>query len=200
MQRIAPSTELEAQIAELLTDGLSQDPERLTELGRRGARLIIQRGVEDEITGRTSAAKGSRNGTRPKHIQTAEGELTIAMPQVRNAALPFVSQLIPDARRGIRTRPLEALVIGSYVRGLSDRDIESLVQEAGPGSISRTSVSRICTELRDRYRAFCARDLSTCELLVLFLDAIYLPTRPSGPKEGVLVALRISANVPGRFG
>ena len=26
------------------------------------------------------------------------------------------------------------------------------------------------------------------ELLVLFLDAIYLPTRPSGGKEGVLVA------------
>ena len=123
-----------------------------------------------------------------KPIQTAEGELTIAMPQVRNTVAPFVSQIIPDARRGIRTRPLEALVIGSYVRGLSDRDIESLVQEAGLGSISKTSVSRICSELRDRYRAFCARDLSRCELLVLFLDAIYLPTRPSGPKEGVLVA------------
>jgi transposase-like protein len=196
MQRIAPSAELEAQIAELLTDELSQNAERLTELGRLGARLIIQRGVEDEITAflqraryeRTPAARGSRNGLRPKRIQTAEGELTIAMPQVRNVAVPFVSQLIPDARRGIRTRPLEALVIGSYVRGLSDRDIESLVDEAGLGSISKTSVSRMCSELRDRYRAFCARDLSTCELLVLLLDAIYLPTRPSGPKEGVLVA------------
>jgi transposase-like protein len=32
------------------------------------------------------------------------------------------------------------------------------------------------------------RSLGEVELLVLFCDAIYLPTRPSGPKEGVLVA------------
>jgi putative transposase len=71
---------------------------------------------------------------------------------------------------------------------LSDRDIESLVDEAGLGPISKTSISRICSELRDRYRAFCARSLADDELLALFLDAIYLPTRASGPKEGVLVA------------
>ncbi|HVC76818.1 MAG TPA: transposase, partial [Candidatus Micrarchaeaceae archaeon] len=37
-------------------------------------------------------------------------------------------------------------------------------------------------------RAFRARSLAEIKLLVLFLDAIYLPTRPSGAKEGVLVA------------
>jgi hypothetical protein len=31
----------------------------------------------------------------------------------------------------LRTRPLEALIIGGWVRGLSDRAIESLVAEAG---------------------------------------------------------------------
>jgi transposase-like protein len=50
------------------------------------------------------------------------------------------------------------------------------------------TASRVCQELRDRYRAFCARSLSGVELLAVFLDAIYLPTRPSGAKEGVLVA------------
>jgi transposase-like protein len=88
----------------------------------------------------------------------------------------------------VRTRALEALVIGAYVRGLSDRDLESLLAEAGLGRLSRSSVSRVCRELRDRYRAFCARSLSGIELLALFLDAVYLPTRPSGAKEGVLVA------------
>ena len=91
--------------------------------------------------------------------------------------------------RGIvRTRPLEALVIGAYVRGLSDRDIESLAREAGLGSISRTTVSTICRELRDRYRAFRARSLAEVRLLALFTDAIYLPVRTEGPREGVLVA------------
>ncbi len=49
-------------------------------------------------------------------------------------------------------------------------------------------MSGICRELRDRYRAFRARSLGEVRLLVLMLDAIYLPVRPDGPKEGVLVA------------
>jgi transposase-like protein len=49
-------------------------------------------------------------------------------------------------------------------------------------------VSRIRGELRDRYRAFRARSLAEIRLLALMLDAIYLPVRPDGPKEGVLVA------------
>src|ERR1700720_2498908 len=91
-----------------------------------GARLVLQRAVDEEVAAflsraryqRTPAATGSRNGTRPKPIQTAEGEISIAMPQVRNSAERFVSQVIPDTRAVVRTRPLEALIIGSYVRGL----------------------------------------------------------------------------------
>jgi len=110
------------------------------------------------------------------------------MPQLRDTADRFVSKILPDVRTVIRTRPLEALIIGAYVRGLSDRDIESLLQEAGLGKPSKSTASRVCHQLRDRYRAFRARSLAEVKLLVLFLDAIYLPTRPSGAKGGVLVA------------
>jgi len=196
MERIAPSARLEAQIAELLSDELAAHGEKLAELGRLGSRLVLQRAVEDEVTAflgrtryqRTAEAAGSRNGTRPKPIQTAEGEIRVDMPQVRGAAEQFISRVFPDSRTVIRTRPLEALIIGGYVRGLSDRDIESLMQEAGLGQVSKSTASRICRELRARYKAFCARSLAEVELLALFLDAIYLPTRPSGDKEGVLVA------------
>ena len=189
-------TRLEAQIEELLGDELAANGEKLSELGRLGARLVLQRAVEDEVTAvlgraryaRTPEAAGSRNGTRPKAIQTAEGEISVDMPQVRGTAAQFISRVFPDSRTVIRTRPLEALIIGGYVRGLSDRDIESLMQEAGLGQVSKSTASRICRELRARYKAFCARSLAELELLALFLDAIYLPTRPSGDKEGVLVA------------
>jgi putative transposase len=196
MERIAPSARLEAQIEALLGDELAANGEKLAELGRLGARLVLQRAVEDEVTAflgraryeRTPEAAGSRNGTRPKRVQTAEGEISVDMPQVRGAAAQFISRVFPDSRTVIRTRPLEALIIGGYVRGLSDRDIESLMQEAGLGQVSKSTASRICRELRARYKAFCARSLAEVELLALFLDAIYLPTRPSGDKEGVLVA------------
>src|ERR1019366_6674421 len=137
---------------------------------------------------RTPEAVGSRNGQRARRVQTAEGEITIAVPQVRDSLTRFVSSVIPDTRAIVRTPPLEALVTGAYVRGLSDRDIESLAREAGLGAISRTAVSTVCRELRDRYRAFRARSLGEVRLLALFMDAIYLPVRPAGPKEGVLVA------------
>jgi len=195
VNRIARSARIEEQIENLLVEGIS-DPDRLAEVGRLGAQLILQRVLEDEVTAflhraryeRTSQASGSRNGTRPRRVQTAEGELVLGMPQVRGTLERFVSQVIPDTRKIVRTRPVEALIIGAYVRGLSDRDIESLLDEAGLGHVSRTRVSEICQQLRDRYKAFCAKSLADIELLVLFLDAIYLPTRPSGAKEGVLVA------------
>ncbi len=193
--RIAPSERIERAIEDLLTQGF-EEPERLADLGRLGTQLVIQRAVDEEVTAflrraryqRTKEARGSRNGHRRRRVQTAEGELEIQMPLLRDTAERFVCRLIPDTHTVIRTRALEALVIGAYVRGLSDRDIESLLQEAGLGPLSKSTASRICKELRDRYLAFRQRSLAEVEILALFLDAIYLPTRPSGAKEGVLVA------------
>jgi putative transposase len=195
MQRLPASSLLEQQIEEVLTGGIGNS-EALTSIARLGAQLIMQRAVEEEVTAflararyeRTPEARGYRNGQRPRRLQTAEGELVIEMPQVRKTVEPFVCRTIPDCRSIIRTRPLEALVIGAYVRGLSDRDIESLMREAGLGSLSRSTASNLCQELRDRYKAFRERSLAGIELLTLFLDAVYLATRPSGAKEGVLVA------------
>src|SRR5712692_9590190 len=92
MERIAPSVRLQAQIEELLGDELGANAEKLAELGRLGARLVLQRAVEDEVTAflgraryqRTPEAAGSRNGTRPKSIQTAEGAISVDMPGQRN--------------------------------------------------------------------------------------------------------------------
>ena len=47
--RIAPSAALAAAIEELLAEGLG-DGERLAEIGRLGARLTLQRAVEEEAT------------------------------------------------------------------------------------------------------------------------------------------------------
>ena len=44
---------------------------------------------------RPQAPPGKRNGYRPRRLQTAEGELQVEIPQVREAAEPFVSKLFP---------------------------------------------------------------------------------------------------------
>jgi transposase-like protein len=80
------------------------------------------------------------------------------------------------------------MVIGAFVRGLSMRDVESLCEQAGLGKLSKSTASRICTELRERFEAFQRRDLYDIHVAALFLDAVFLSVRPDGPKEGVLVA------------
>src|SRR5438477_10765562 len=210
---VPPSAEIHAEIDKLLGKGMVNDPQKmLSELGRLGARLIIQRAVEDEFDqwlgraryerrperqrGLRNYDSGLRNGFRPRHLQTAEGELRIEIPQVRETAQPFVSKLFPKwhCKRLLRTDPLKALIIGGFVRGLSMRDAESLCEEAGLGKTSKSTVATICAELRERFEAFCRRSLYDVHLVVLFLDAIYLPVRPSGPKEGVICAWGITEN------
>jgi transposase-like protein len=131
---------------------------------------------------------GLRNGFRARRVQTAEGELEVELPQVREAAETFASKLFPRGTKLVRTEPLKALVIGAFVRGLSMRDVESLCAQAGLGKLSKSTASRICEELRERFEAFKRRDLYDLKLVALFLDATYLAVRPEGPKEGVLVA------------
>jgi transposase-like protein len=64
----------------------------------------------------------------------------------------------------------------------------SLCEQAGLGKLSKSTASRICEELKDRCEAFTRRDRYEIRLVALFLDATFICVRPSGPKEGVLVA------------
>jgi putative transposase len=202
---VPPSAEIEAQIDQLLAVGVGENPrETLSELARLGARLIIQRAVEDEFDawlgraryerrpdyqrGLRNFGSGLRNGFRPRTVQTAEGELEIEIPQVREAAETFASSLFPRGIKLVRTEPLKAMVIGAFVRGLSMRDVESMCEKAGMGKLPKSTVSKICAELRERFEAFKRRDLYGINLVALFLDATFLAVRPDGPKEGVLVA------------
>src|SRR6202020_3400865 len=202
---VPPSAEIEARIEQMLSVGVGENPrETLSQLARLGARLIIQRAVEDEFDAWLGRARyerrpagqreeavedgGLRNGFRPRRVQTAQGELEVEIPQVRQAAETFASKLFPRTPKLLRTEPLKALVIGAFVRGLSMRDVESLCEQAGLGKLSKSTASRMCEELRERFAAFCRRSLYDVRLVALFLDATFISVRPSGPKEGVLGA------------
>src|SRR6059036_2157521 len=161
---VPPSAEIEAQIDQLLAVGVGEHPrESLSELAKLGARLIIQRALELEFDAwlgraryerRPEYQRGLRNGFRPRRVQTAEGELSVEIPQVREAAEPFVSKLFPRGTKVLRTEPLKAMVIGAFVRGLSMRDGESLCEQAGLGKLSKSTASRMCDELKERFAAF----------------------------------------------
>src|SRR5436189_5676305 len=72
---VPPSAEIQADIDKLMASGMVDDPQKmLSELARLGARLIIQRAVEEEFNSwlgraryerRPEAGPGKRNGFRP---------------------------------------------------------------------------------------------------------------------------------------
>ena len=109
---VPPSAEIEGQIDRLLSVGVGENPrESLSELARLGARLIIQRAVEDEFDAWLGRARyerrpddqrglrnydsGLRNGFRPRRVQTLEGELQVEIPQVREAAWAVRLEAVP---------------------------------------------------------------------------------------------------------
>src|SRR6202051_199624 len=102
---VPPSAEIQANIDKLLGSRLVDDSQKmLSELARVGARLIIQRAVEEEFDSwlgraryerRPERQRGLRNGFRPRRLQTGEGELEAGVPPVREAAEAVVFKLLP---------------------------------------------------------------------------------------------------------
>jgi hypothetical protein len=71
--------------------------------------------------GRT-ISEGCATAFAPARCRRWRGSSGIEIPQIREAAEPFVSKLFPCSTKVLRTEPLRAMVIGAFVRGLSMRD------------------------------------------------------------------------------
>src|SRR3989454_7570801 len=196
MASIAPSERLRRELDEII-DGARDEADPIEAIGRLGARLILQQALEEELTEflgrgryeRRGEPVSYRNGYEWVTVKTTSGPLPLERPRLRNAsALGFASEVVG---KGVaRTHALEALVIVSFLRGLSVRDVEAALEEAFERPVvSKSTVSRICADTRERYRAWCRRRLDEHDLVYLFLDAVYLKLRPDDtPAEGVLVA------------
>lgn len=93
-----------------------------------------------------------------------------------------------------KTHALESLVIAGFVRGLSTRDVEATLAEVlgEDATVSRSTVSRICTEIKTEMQAWQQRRLDEVELDYLFLDASFFRYHVGAPAEPVLAAWGIT--------
>ena len=162
MAGIAPSERLRRELDEIVA-GAGEVHDPIEAIGRLGARLILQQALEEELTEflgreryeRRGRPLAHRNGYEPVTVKTTAGPLELERPRLRNAsALEFASEIVG---KGVtRTYALEALVIASFLRGLSVRDVEAALEEAFERPlVSKSTVSRICAQTRERYRAWC---------------------------------------------
>jgi putative transposase len=84
-----------------------------------------------------------------------------------------------------KTNALEALVIAGFVRGVSTRDIEAtLVEVLGEqAAVSRSTLSRVCEQIKIQFDAWCARRLDEVELDYLFLDGSHFKYHANAAAE-----------------
>jgi putative transposase len=203
MRRVAPSVIARERLHELLDDARDRDINIVSELVTAISELVVQELVEGEQADylggrgryerRGEAQRGLRNGYEPHRVRTAEGPLTVQVPQVRGAGAPFRSTLMGFLEGN--SDVLERLVTEMYARGLSTRDIEDAFRDVtGELLISRSAVSEITDRLWADYQEFTARDLAEIEVEYLFTDAIFESLRAQGAKEALLVAWCIAAD------
>jgi transposase-like protein len=202
MPKVAPSQRVREEIERVLRDGVEGKADVTSTLLRLGAQRLTQEVLEEEVTdflGRERYVRhrggqphrGYRNGNEPGRVRTAEGEIPIQVPQVRQTPEPFQSKLLTFLRG--HTDVLQRLVAEMYARGLSTRDIEDAFRD-GTGHClgSASAVSELTDRLWEDYEAFTTRDLSGFAVEYLFLDAIYESLRlQGGPAEVLLCAWAI---------
>ncbi len=149
---------------------------------RRGVEIMLQALIDAEATAqigaerfeRSSTRTNQRNGTRDRLLSTKAGDVDLKIPKLRQGSF-FPSIL--ERRRRI-DRALFAVVMEAYVHGVSTRKVDDLVAALGLESgISKSEVSRICSELDEQLGAFRSRSLAHVEFPYVFLDATYLKGR-----------------------
>ena len=198
--RVSPTDRIRADIDAVFIQDRDL-AEVLEDVARLGARLILQTALEAEVTeflGRDRYARGrrarvgSRNGYASTTVKTTAGPVELARPKLRGTDTAFASRLLG---KGVtRTNALESLVIAGYVRGLSTRDVEaSLADALGPeATLSKSTVSRVCTAIRDEFDTWRRRDLSDVELEYLYLDGSHFRYHDGARAEPVLAAWGIT--------
>ena len=187
--RVSPTDRIHRHIDELFAADRPL-PEILEEVARLGAQLLMQAALEAEVTeflGRDryqraaaceDARPGSRNGYRDVTVKTTAGPVKLARPKLRGSAGAFASRLF--GAHVTKTNALESLVIASFVRGLSVRDVEATLAEAlgDQAAISKSTVSSVCQAIKGEYEAWALRRLEEVTLDYLFLDASFFRMHP----------------------
>jgi len=163
--------------------------------------FAAQRLMELEVEGITGASYGEknperfvqRNGYRDRDWETRAGTVELRIPKLRKGSY-FPGFLEP---RRLAEKALTAVVQEAYVHGVSTRSVDDLVKAMGMSGISKSQVSRLCTEIDDKVKAFLSRPIEG-DWPYLWIDATYVKVRQNGRIVSVAVIVAVGVNGDGR--
>jgi len=162
---------------------------------------VANRMMDMEVESLTGAAHGERtpsrtnhrNGYRERAWQTRAGTVELEIPKLRKGSY-FPGFLEP---RRASEKALTAVIQEAYVHGVSTRSVDDLVKAMGMTGISKSQVSRLCSEIDERVHAFLERPIEG-DWPYLWIDATYVKVRQSGRIVSVAVIIAVAVNTDGR--
>jgi len=173
---------------EMIVKGMEAAPELMRVLLNNAMQIERSKYLHADQYERTEDRKGHANGYKPKTLRTRIGEITFAVPQVREGGF-YPSAL----EKGMRSeRALVAALAEMYVQGVSTRKVKAITEELCGVEISNMQVSRATAQLDEVLQEWRERPLG--EVTYLYVDARYEKVREAGQVRdaAVLVATGIT--------
>ena len=169
---------------------------------REAVAVLAEAVMEAEVAEQAGAAYGERsperltrrNGYRPRRWDTRAGSIELQIPKLRQGS--YFPALLEPRRRA--ERALLAVVQQAYVEGVSTRRVDDLVRSLGCEGISKSQVSRICSELDTVVTSFLERPLDGGPYRYLWLDALTQRVREEGRIAQVSVVVATAVNADGK--
>jgi transposase-like protein len=182
-------TELLEQIA---ADGLEVLPDLIRIVINTAMRAERQQYLKVGPYERSAERQDYANGYKDKTVTTRVGDITFAIPQVRQG------QFYPEAlEKGLRSeRALKLTLAEMYVQGVSTRKVAAVTEQLCGHEVSSTQVSRATAELDQTLRAWRERRLA--EHAYVYLDATYVPVRQDGQVRDAAVLIAVGLTSAGK--
>jgi transposase-like protein len=170
-------------------------------LMNRLTKRVVERALCAELTEHlgyaphASEGRGSgnaRNGTTPKTVQTANGDLSLQVPRDRQGT--FEPILVPKRQR--RLEGFDAKVLALYARGLTTRDIQGHLEELYGVEVSPTLISTITDAVLEDVRTWQSRPLDVV-YPILYFDCLFVKSRQEGVVKNKAVYVALGVNLQG---
>ena len=177
-------------LEEIAAQGFDALPELIRTVMNEAMRLERQKYLGVAPYQRSSKRQGHANGFKPHTAKTRVGEITLAVPQVREGG--FFPQAL---EKGLRSeRALTLSLAEMYVQGVSTRDVTAIIEKLCGSSVSSSQVSRATQQLDETLTAWRQRPLG--EIVYLYLDARYERVRRDGQicDAAILIAIGVDAS------
>jgi putative transposase len=178
-------TELLEQIA---TDGLEALPELIRIVINTAMKAERQKYLGVGPYERSAERQDYANGYKDKTVTTRVGDITFAVPQVRQG--PFYPSAL---EKGLGSeRALLLTLAEMYVQGVSTQKVARITEQLCGHAVSSSQVSRATAQLDESLKAWRERVLGECPYL--YLDALYIPVRQASQvrEAAILIAVGLT--------